>query len=276
MRYKISSYFMAINIKWFLTISVLFGFVQVALAEDLTIAGTGDSQELLRILAKDFEANHPGNMIHIPDTTGSVGGIKSLREGTVRLARTARPLKETEQPGLIEFLFARAPIVFSVNPNLEQVKNITTAQILGIYSGKYSNWKQLGQQDHKIYVVDREAGDSSRIVLEREMAGFKSLTSVGFIAFNTQQAVSYVEDHKFTIGFLPNPSIVTRNIFTIAIDGVTPDAENINSKKYKYIVPLFLVSKGQPEGLAKQFLDYIYSPDARKIMEANGVVPADR
>ncbi len=266
----------AISSYLVLTVIIFLAAVQVASAEKLTIAGTGDSQELLRLLAKDFEAGNPGTIIDIPDTTGTVGGLKSLREDSVKLARTARPLKQNEQPGLIEFLFARAPIVFSVHPSLAELKNITTEQFLGIYSGQYTNWKQLGQQDHKIYVVDREGGDSSRIVLEREMPGFKQLTSVGYIAFNTQQAVSYVEDHEFTIGFLPNPSIVNKKIAVIAIDGVQPDAANINSGKYKYVVPLYLVSKGQPEGLASKFIEYIYSPGARKILEENGVVPSDR
>lgn len=259
-----------------LTASVIFATVQIAAAENLTVAGTGDSQELLRILARDFEKTNPGRVIHIPDTTGSVGGIKSLKEDAVKLARTARPLKTEERPGLMEFLFARAPIVFSVHLGLNSIKDITTEQILGIYSGKYTNWKQLGHQDHKIYVIDREVGDSSRIVLERKMAGFKSLTSVGFIAFNTQQAVSFVEEHEFTIGFLPNPSIIHKTILPLSVDGVAPTAANIISGKYKYFVPLFIVSKGPPEGLAKTFIDYLYSPEAQKIMEVNGVVPMAR
>lgn len=239
----------------------------------LVIAGTGDSQELLRVLGIEFSKANPGNLIVIPDTIGSLGGIKSLKEGKVKLARTARPLKDNERPGLTEILFARTPIVFTVHPSLREIDNLTHEQVLGIYSGKYRNWSDLGGPDHKIYIVDREAGDSARIILEKHMPGFKNIQTIGIMKYNTQDAVQSIEDHKFTLGYLPMAPIIGRNLKPLSLDGVAPSLKNIAQGTYKYAIPFYLVSKGKPEGLSKRFLDYLFTARARDLMIKRGVMP---
>ena len=136
-----------------------------ALGESLTIAGTGDSQELLRALAEKFEENHPQVDVIVPDSVGSSGGIREVLDGKSQLARIARPLTEKEiSLDFHEVVFARSPVVFVVHPSVTAVDNLSYAQVIAIYSGEIQNWQQLGGEDKTLYVVNREGGDSSRVV----------------------------------------------------------------------------------------------------------------
>ena len=131
------------------------------------IEGTGDSQVILRGIASLFEALHPDVRVFVPDSVGSGGGVKALIAGKADLARTARPLKAKEKKeGITQIPFAWSPIVFAAHPSGAAVKNITMDQALEIFSGELSNWKALGGPDHKLYPVSREAGDSSRNVVD--------------------------------------------------------------------------------------------------------------
>lgn len=257
----------------FVLVFMMMGSLEILAGQKLVIAGTGDSQELLRVLGKKFEKLNPEMEIEIPDSVGTLGGIRALKKGAVKLARTARPLKLREKHGLSEKLFARSAIVFAVHPSLYKVDNLTTEQVLGIYSGKYRNWSDVGGPQHKIYVVDREAGDSTRIVLEKLFSGFNKIKSVAIIKYTTQDAVDAVENHNFTIGFFPTAPIVDRALISLSLDGIAPDSKNIKQGKYRYFVPFYIVSKGELTGIAKQFVDYLYSEKARNIMKEKGVVP---
>ena len=77
---------------------VAFGMYGISAAtEKIVIAGTGDSQSLLRVLAGDFEKSHPGTAIEIPDSIGSGGGIKATAMGKCDLGREARGIKDKEK-----------------------------------------------------------------------------------------------------------------------------------------------------------------------------------
>lgn len=235
--------------------------------EKLVIAGTGDSQNLLRTLKAVFEKKHPEFKIVVPESVGSSGGIKLLIKDGTDLARTARPLTESEKPGLIEFQFANSPIVFVVHPSVTGVTDLTTEQIVGIYVGKYRNWKELGGPDAKIYPIDRGADDSSRQLFNRSLPGFNK-KSVGKIFYSVPETTQAIADHKFTIGMLPLVATKDENLTVLSIDGVSP-----LDNAYRYMNPLYIVSKEPTRGLAKRFINFLFSAQAQHLMRQSGIVP---
>lgn len=247
------------------------------LAASLTVAGTGDSQALLRSIAKAYSTAHPSEKIVIPDSIGSRGGIRALTMGKVPMARTARPLKPNEaKPGLNQHLFARSPVVIAIHPSVSGLTGLSSEQVVGIFSGRINRWEDVGGPQGKIYVVEREAGDSSRSVLEKQMSGFKEFKPVGKIFFSTQEAADAIASHANTIGFLPLSEAIQHNISIMAVDGVRPNEASVQSGAYAYVTPFFLISRDQPEGLALRFLEYIYSDSAQEIIREASVVPVAR
>jgi len=253
--------------------------VSNALAQNsLMIAGTGDSQQLLRQLAQAFEEANPGTSIHIPDSIGSSGGVKALVYGQADMARVARPLKDKEKAlaaDLVYREFALSPVVFAANLPNKCVDRLTSEQVVSIFSGTIRNWSELGDcQSHKVYVAVRESGDSSRGVIEQKVTGFRDIaTLAGKIIYSTPETVQTIEEHPFTIGFLPQ-AIVGPTLATFAFDGVAPSAANVQNGSYPLVSHLGLVWRGEPSPLGDKFLKFIFSPAGKKIIRSMGVVPA--
>lgn len=242
----------------------------------LVIPGTGDSQVLLGKLAQLYMKNRPGTTVEIPETIGSGGGIRSVITGKNEIARVARPLTEKESAqGLKSRNFAQSPIVFAVNPGVAGVENLSLEQILGIYAGRIQRWDGLGGVG-KIYVMNREEGDSSRTVLENLIPGFKEISvPAGSVVYSTPDALQTLLASPNTIGYLPLPATVGVGLKTLRVQDIAPSAVNVRQKKYQLVVPFSLVWKGPLSPLAQDFLDFLSSPAARKLMLENGVIPVE-
>jgi len=245
--------------------------------DKIIISGTGDSQELLRVMAKAFMAEHNNCGVEIPDSIGSTGGIKALLRGEANFARVARLLKDDEKKqGLTYHLFAKSPLVFVVNPSVADINNITAEQIIGIYSGKITNWGQLGGAASKIHPVTREITDSSVQILEKTLPGFADVNSqaAAKVIYTTPEMVSVIAEHKGTIGFVPLSMTKGIGLKILKIDGVYPSTESVISGEYKYIASFGIVYKGKLKGFEKKFVEFIYSEDGQKIITDMGSIPA--
>ena len=166
-------------------------------------------------------------------------------------------------------------MAFVVNPSITGIDNITTEQIVGIYSGKITDWNDIGSRLGKIYPLTREPGDSSLKVFSETFPEFTNIPNpVGKTMYLTPEVITTLLNHKNTIGFVPYSATVGTNLKVLKVNGIEPSVEKITSGEYKYLIPLGVVYKGQPKGLAKEFIDFLYSEDAQKIIKKIGAVPA--
>lgn len=264
--YKIPSIFLARSDH------IISGFDR----QKIVISGTGDSQELLQKMAQAITRKLRGSIIEVPDSIGSTGGIREVVAGRIPLARVARPLHENElKLGLTSKTFAYSPIVFVVNPSVTGIDNLNTQMVLDIYSGKIVNWINAGSIDSKIYAITREAGDSSLKILHQKLSGFKDISTKNTkTIYSTPETVEALEKHSFTIGFAPYSEVKNSELKALKLDGVFPTLENIRTGKYKLLTPLSIVYKKEPTGLARSFLDFLYSEEGKKIIRDFGAIPA--
>lgn len=244
----------------------------------IVIEGTGDSQALLRKLAGAFEKTHPGICIEIPDSIGSSGGIKATASGKCDLGRVARPIKANEKSyGLTFRCFAYAPVVFAMNQSVRGIDNLTYSQILGIYSGELEDWKSLGGPEGKIYIINREQGDSSRTALEETIPGFRNIQKpAGKTVYTTPEAFDILNQYEGTIGYVPLAMIKGSNVRIPRINGIEPSTENVQEGKYPNVVPLGLVWKGGLNAHSSAFVTFLFSPEGKKIIEGNGAIPVSK
>lgn len=262
--YKIPPVFLAQANK------VLRGFA----GQQIIVSGTGDSQELLREAAKTLEDRLGGGKILVPESIGSGGGVRAAAAGEIDLGRVARNLTESEQElGLHYKLFAQCPIVFVVHPSVTYVDNITSEEVVGIYSGRITDWGHFGA-DGKIYAVGREPGDSCLLVLHKEIPDFKKIINPNAkTIYNTPDAVATLMKHRKTIGYLPISMTVGTGLRILKLDGVYPSVENVRNGSYKLVVPFAFVYKDKLTGLSKRFVDYLESEEGKQIIRSYGVVP---
>lgn len=260
------------NIVFIMTLLCISGLVAPALAEELTIVGTGSGTVILKAIGDVFHQQHPDVMIEIPESIGSGGGIKAVGRDEYLLGRVARELKEKEQPyGLTYVAYANMPVVFFTNSSVS-VKNLSTQQILDIYSGKITNWNEVGGDDAKIRVVTREEGDSSLGVLLKLLPGFQDITITSkakttFSDPETEETVLKVAN-VIAYGSYPNAKVIDVNVLTI--DGKSPADQD-----YPYVGSLGFVYKADKyTGVVKQFVDFATSEAAYEVIKEAGGMPA--
>lgn len=264
---------------WLPVIAMMFFSAEALFASQrIVIAGTGDSQELLRHMASAFEETFPDTRIEIPDSIGSSGGIRATAMGKCDLGRVARKIRARERHfGLEQRFFAYSPVVFAIHPSVNGVDNLSFEQIIAIYSGRLSSWQDLGGPEGKIYVVNREAGDSCRSVLEKKVPGFKAIQDhAGKEIYTTPEAVAVLRRYRNTIGYVPLAMIRNSTLKITRINAVEPSAANVQNGRYDLVTRLGLVWKGDLKGLSKKFVDFVFSPEGSRLIAEFGLVPADR
>jgi phosphate transport system substrate-binding protein len=259
-----------------LVLATLFSFPVASVAKELIVVGTGDSQSLLRLLGEAFNQTYPEINITIPDSIGSSGGIRAVASGKYTLGRTARPLSDKEMEfGLTEFTFGYSAVAIFINKSITGIENISSEQLVSVFHGTTSNWADLGGPDQKIYLVNRETGDSSQKVLCRQIPGFTAIKKFpGPVFFSTSEAMDALAKNRNTIGYGPLSMILPSKMRSLSFNNVSPSAENISNDTYPLFTPFSLVWKGKLPENYQRFVDYLKTPDAKKIMVSAGVQPA--
>lgn len=246
--------------------------------QKITVGGTGDSQLLLRKLGQALQNKLKGGEIEVPDSIGSTGGIKSLVSGRIDLARTARPLRDSEKIfQLTSLVFAQSPVVFAVNPSVTDIDNLDQQHIVDIYSGRIVNWRDLGGQNKRIFAVTRENGDSSRALLTKHLPEFGDIKNPkAKTIYSTPETVDALVRHRDTIGFTALSAIKGTRLRVLKLNGIYPSAENILNGKYPLVTPLSIVYRLTPNELSQAFIDFIYSDEGQQIISQFGAIPVKR
>ena len=241
----------------------------------MSLCGTGDSQELLRTLGTAFEKANPGVAMVVPDSVGSDGGIKAAAAGECDFGRVARPLKDQEKELNLNYkVISFSPVVFVVDP-ATGVENLTSKQIVDIFSGKVAAWAEVGGKGGKIAVVNREAKDSSRGELNKHVEGFKAIENpVGADGGQKRPRPSNCSSKTpGAVGYLPAAMTKGLKLKVVKVNGVAPTAANVLQGVYEIAAPFGLVWKGELKPAANRFFQFIKSAEGKKIIIDYGPSP---
>jgi len=158
--------------------------------------------------------------------------------------------------------------------NKIDVKSLTIQQLQDIFSGKITNWREVGGKNNPIRVLVREEGDSSRSVIERTIESFKDikLSEHSKMVYHDYEMVELFDKYPTAIGYLTNSS-VNSNIHPISIDGIAPTLENVSQGRYPLVCEYAFVYKvSRLNDQAGKFLDFVFSNQGKKILESNRVI----
>lgn len=246
-------------------------FHVAAYAGELKIVGTGDGLEMLRALAVAYSANNKHVAISIPPSIGSGGGIAAVGTDSERLGRVARPLKPSEVAyGLVYVPIAKIPSAVFTHPSTG-VKNLTSDDLVRVYSGKTKSWSELGGADLKVKVVRREEADSTLQVLRASMPGWSKLeiTPRSKTAVTTQEAIRTVRRIPGTIGFGPYSRPLDFEMNVLRVNGKFP-----TDPDYPSAVVLALIYKAEKlDEDMKSFVEFCRSDAGAEVIANYGGVP---
>lgn len=209
----------------------------------------------------------------IPVDVGGGGvpvGIKATLNGKVQLGGSCRHLLSAEEKaGAVSTLVGYDMLVMIVNPS-NSIDSLSLAQVRDIFSGKITNWKALGGPDQKIQIVGREADDAGVRVMFQEMVMKGFSQSKDAIPLESSSLIEKeIETNPFGIAVTGVSSAVLRKVKILKLDGVSADKKSLASGRYPLVRPLYLVTKGKPEGGVKKFIDFVLSKEGQQIMSKN-------
>lgn len=237
----------------------------------ISISGSTSVGPLMDKIAEKYEESNTNILIEVQQT-GSSAGIKDTINGVNEIGMASRELKESEASEVNGTVIAYDGIALIVN-KANKVQNITKDQIKDIYTGKITNWKELGGNDAPIVVVSREEGSGTRDAFQ-ELIDYTSedLTKDATICDGNGNVKSTVVSNENAIGFV-SFEYLTDDINSLKIDGVEPNAENVKAKTYKLSRPFIITTKeGNVSEAGKAFIDYILGENGQQVVSENGLI----
>ena len=239
--------------------------------------------------AEAYQLIHPE--VRLSVTGGGTGtGMAALINGTVDIANASRQIKpeemtEAQAKGInpVEHIIARDAIAVIVNPN-NPVSQLTLQQISDIYSGKISNWQEVGGENRPIVRLSRETNSGTHVyfletVLRLGDKTNKTLFSTDTLLLASSEGIiSEVRLNPNAIGY-DGLGYVPKDLKKIAIARqpgdpyVLPSIATVNDNSYPISRDLYMYTAGQPKGAVAAYLEWIVSPDAQSIVAKLGFVP---
>lgn len=240
----------------------------------VTLVGSTSVQPLASEWAAEYMEAHPDVKVLV-QPGGSTAGIKAAMDGTADIGTSSRELTREEAAQLRETVIARdglAVVVNTANP----VGALTTEQIQGLFSGRITNWKDVGGKDAKVHLVTRDpASGTHAAFLEMIMhrGGSKASISPDAMVHQSNGAVrELVHNDPDAIGYM-SLGLVGHEVKAVEIDGAKPTLEAAIAGQYKLVRPFLFVTKGKPQGDANAFIEYVLSPPGQKLLSKEGLLP---
>ena len=236
--------------------------------------GSTSMKSVIGALGEAFQNANSG-VTFTYNPTGSGSGIKAVSEGRCDIGLASRGLKDDEKSsGLTETVLAYDGIAVVVSPE-NPVSDLTLQQIADIYTGKITNWKDVGGNDAEIVLIGREAGSGTRDGFE-SITGTKDKCQYRQELTSTGDVIATVSQNPNAIGYA-SLSAVKDTVKALSVGGVAPSEDTVKDGSYVIQRPFVLVTK---DGVAlnpaaQTFFDYATSAEAAPIIAQAGAVAAN-
>ena len=203
---------------------------------------------------------------------GSGVGAQQVAKGLVDIGNTGRPLKPSEaKHGLISFPFAIDGVAAIVNP-ANPVQALTQQQVADIYAGKITNWQALGGDDRAINIFTRDEASGTRAVFVSKLLHDSPIANHANVVPSNGAMKTAIARDPGAIGY-SSVGYIDDTVKAPALDNVHPTNEACASGEYPVVRKLYMNTKGEPQGLVREFIDYIYSPQGAEYIRASGYIP---
>ncbi len=244
----------------------------------ITWAGCGITKKAFMKELADAYTKKTGIRIQLSGG-GATRGIRDAVKGNIMIGGSCRmSLPGADKSELYASLHpvawdALAIIVHPTNP----VNNLTMKQVRAIYTGKITNWKQVGGPDAPIHLYVRRGKISGVGYAIRQYvfqdSNMEFVTDRKYVVRSSGPLEKAAEKDPYAMGITGISSARKRKVKIIGFDGKTPTYENVASGQYGLYRPLYLVTSPHPTREVKDFIAFATSDEGRKIIRANGTVP---
>lgn len=241
-----------------------------AVTGKVTMSGSTSMEKVAKALAEDFMAKNSGVTVDV-QLGGSSVGVADVIAGKVDIGNASRELKDEETAaGATPNVIALDGVAIITNPK-NTATDVTKQQLIDIYTGKITNWKEVGGSDKPIVVIGREAASGTRgafeeiLKIQDKCKYAQELNESGAVITacgSTENAIGYV-----------SLDLINETVKALTLDKVEATEENILGGKYILSRPFIMATKGALTNAAAQaFLDYTMSAEGQTVIKGVGLI----
>lgn len=238
----------------------------------VSLDGSTSMEKFVNALKEAMAEKYP-NLTLEPQFTGSGTGIQSVIAGTADIGDSSRALKDEEKAqGLVENIVAIDGIAVVVDKN-NAVANLTKDQLVKIYTGEITNWKEVGGADQKIVVIGREASSGTRGAFE-EILDIEEKCKYAQELNETGAVMAAVAATPGAIGYVSLDN-VDDSVIALQLDGVAPSEATVKDGSYALQRPFVMATKGEIKDQNEQVkavFEFIDSEEGQAVIKSVGLV----
>ena len=245
------------------------------LSGKIQLAGSTSMEKMCGALMEAFMEKYP-NITVTTEYTGSGAGIESVTSGSVDIGNASRALSDKEKSAGIEENIVAIDGIAMITDKNNKVTNVTKQQLTDIYTGKITNWKDLGGADEAIVVIGRESASGTRGAFE-ELLSVKDKCAYAQELDSTGAVLAKVAATPGAIGYV-SLDVVDKTVIALKLDGVEATEANIKAGKYLLSRPFVMATKGAVSSqneLVQEWFNFVKSEDGKKVIKGVGLILPD-
>jgi phosphate transport system substrate-binding protein len=240
----------------------------------LVLSGSTALQPLAAAAGEQFMSENPKASIQV-NGGGSGTGLSQVSQGAVQIGNSDVFAEEKNITGLVDHKVAVVGMTAAINPKVG-IKDIKQDDLIKVFTGKITNWKELGGPDQKITLVNRPESSGTRAVFNKfALNGATPAEGITEDASNTVKKI--ISETPGSIGYLALSYFTDNTVTKMSIDGVQANSENIQSGKFPVWAYEHMYTKGEPNKVEKAYLDYMMSDEVQNtILPKQGYLPVTK
>lgn len=262
-----------------LSLFILCGCAGLRSKAPATVRVKGSDTMLLlnRMWAGEFMKTHPGISIQV-EGGGTATGVQALIESKADICAASRPLHPEEAGALAQrhrtigfsFLVAKDALSIFLHPQ-NPVKDLTLKQVKEIFTGKITNWAEVGGLDQEILALIRSHDSGTYLYFKEHMLEGESYAASAHTVPTTADIAAIIARTPNAIGY--GGIAYGANVTLARINGIPATAETIRYNLYPYTRYLYLYTVNKPAGAVKEYVDWILSPEGQQVVQSAGYLP---
>jgi len=263
--------------------TALSTMMNIGFAQTFKIKGSDTCLPLIQKQSENYMKKNAGSSITVVGG-GSGVGIAALISENTDIAMASRKIKMDEKLKLMEsgkefkeVVFAKDAVSIVVNP-ANKISQLTKEQLAGIFSGKITNWKEVGGDDMAIVVYSRESSSGTYEFVKEHVMDSKNYATSALLMPATGAIIQSISQTKGAIGYVGLAYVEkTVKAVNISYDGgktyVSPNMKTAKNGTYPITRPLQVYYLTKSEKIVSPYIQFLLSAEGQKTVEAEGYVP---
>ena len=245
-----------------------------SLSGTVTASGSSALLPLAQAAADKFMESNPDLVITV-NGGGSGEGLKQVADGSVDIGNSDVSAEEKLDADVAKTLTDHEVAIVAMAPVVNKdlgITSLTTDQVVSIFTGKVTNWKDVGGPDEEILLVTRPSSSGTRATFKKwALNGEEEASNEALETDDSGTLVQTVSTNKGAIGYVALSYLVNNtDVQAVAIDGVEPTLKNAYSGEYKVWSYEHMYTNGEGSKEAQAFIEYMCGDEFASEVEKMG------